>query len=195
MALNNLPLTGQSLGVTRVPINQNFAVIDAAFSVDHVDFNLTNQGKHNQVTMPVQAASPATLASEVALFSRTSPLTGVPEMAWRRQSNGSVIEFTGALLASSGWSYMPSGLLIKWGHTSATGLTTVTFPTGANIPAFTTIYSMNITTAYVNTSDGDGFVRLNNFLAPYTQFSVYASRRTSTGSFGPVSFQYFAIGV
>ncbi len=195
MTLNNVPLTGQTLGVTRVPINQNFNVIDAAFLVDHVAYNLTDQGKHKQVTMPVSVSSPATLASEVALFSRTSTLTLAPEIAWRRQSSGSVVEFTGGLLASSGWTYLPSGVLLKWGHTSATGLTNVTFPVGANIPAFTNIFSMQVTTAYVNTSDGDGFVRLNNFLAPYTQFSVYASRRTSTGSFGPVNFQYLAIGV
>ena len=41
MALNNVPLSGQSLGVTRVPINQNFSVIDADFSVDHVAYNTT----------------------------------------------------------------------------------------------------------------------------------------------------------
>ena len=195
MALNNVPLTGQSLGVTRVPINDNFTVIAADFAVDHVAYNTTNEGKHKQVTMPVSAGAPPTAAGEVALFSRTSPLTGAPEMAWERQSNGAVVEFTGGLLASSGWSYLPSGVLLKWGHTSATGLTTVTFPIGANIPAFTNIFSMQVTTAYVNGSDGDGFVRLNNFLAPYTQFSVYASHRTSTGSFGPVNFQYLAIGV
>jgi len=195
MALNNVPLTGQTLGVTRVPINQNFSVIGSTFEVDHVGYNLTNQGKHNKVTMPVQSPAPVTAAGEVALFSQTSSLTNVPEIAWRRQSSGSVVEFTGGLLASSGWTYLPSGILLKWGHTSATGLTTVTFPVGANIPAFTNIFSMQVTTAYVNTSDGDGFVRLNNFLAPYTQFSVFASRRTSTGSFGPVNFQYLAIGV
>lgn len=195
MTLNNVPLTGQTLGVTRVPINQNFSVIDAAFLVDHAPYNITGQGKHNKVTMPVQSAAPVTVGGEVALYSRTSSLTNVPEMAWIRQSSGAIVEFTSGLLASSGWTYLPSGVLLKWGHTSATGLTTISFPTGANIPAFTNIFSMQVTTAYVNASDGDGFVRLNNFLAPYTQFSVFASRRTSTGSFGPVNFQYLAIGV
>jgi len=195
MALNNVPLTGQSLGVTRVPINQNFSVIDAAFLVDHVDYNVSGQGKHNQVTMPVSGSAPTTLGGEAALFSQTSSLTGNPEMAWRRQSNGSVVEFTSGTFATPGWTRLPSGILLKWGQTTGTGLTTVTFPTGASIPAFTIIYSMQITTSYPNTSDGDGFVRLNNFLSPYTQFSVFASHRTSVGSFGPVNFQYLAIGM
>lgn len=195
MALNNVPLTGQSLGVTRVPINQNFSVIDTAFLVDHVEYNISGQGKHKQVTMPVSGSSPATSSGEVALFSRTSSLTGVPEMAWIRQSSGTVTEFTSGTLATPGWTRLPSGVLLKWGQTTGTGLTTVTFSTGASIPAFTSIFSIQITTSYPNTSDGDGFVRLNNFLAPYTQFSVFASHRTSTGAYGPVNFQYLAIGM
>lgn len=195
MALNNVPLSGQSLGVTRVPINQNFSVIDNDFAVDHVAYNTTGEGKHKQVTMPVQSPAPASAAGEGVLFTQTSSLTGVPEMAFRRQSNGSVTEFTSGILATPGWTRLPSGVLLKWGQTTATGLTTVTFPVGANIPAFTGIFSIQITTSYPNASDGDGFVRLNNFLAPWTQFSVFASHRTSTGSFGPVNFQYLAIGM
>lgn len=199
MALNNVPLSGQSLGVTRVPINQNFSVIDTAFSVDHVDYNDPNQGKHDKVTMPVQAASPTSGAGEVVLFSRTSTLTSVPEMAFRRQSNGAVVEFTSASLAATGWSYLPSGLLIKWGNgntlAAPAGVTTITFPTGPTIPAFTTIFSIQVTTAYINTTDSpNGFVRLNNFTAPWTTFSVFGSPRTSSGQ-SAVAFQYFAIGV
>jgi hypothetical protein len=199
MALNNVPLTGQSLGVTRVPINQNFSVIDTAFSVDHVDYNDPNQGKHNQVTMPVQASPPTTAGGEIALFSQTSALTAVPEMAWERQSNGTVVEFTSAILAATGWSRIPSGLLLKWGTgntvASPAGPTTITFPTGANIPAFTTIFSIQITTAYTNTGDSpNGFVRLNNFVTPWTSFTVFGSPRSSSGQ-SAIAFQYLAIGV
>jgi len=68
MALNNIPLAGQSLGTTRAPINQNFSVIDAAFQIDHVDYNIAGQGKHNKVTFPVQGSAPAFTVGDIGLF-------------------------------------------------------------------------------------------------------------------------------
>ena len=62
------------------------------------------------------------------------------------------------------------------------------------IPAFSTIYSIQITTYYINAFDGDGFVRLDSFVAPWTGFNVYSSRRTTITA-AAIGFQYLAIGV
>lgn len=141
MALNNVPLAGQSLAVTRVPINANFATIDAAFLVDHVDYNVAGQGKHNQVTLPVQAASPGTLATEIAVFSRLSTLTAINEFCMRRQANGSVIEMTSSLNSPTGWTFLPSGILLKWGAAaSAGGATVFTYPVAATNPVFNQVF-------------------------------------------------------
>lgn len=192
MSLNNVPLPGQSLAITRDPINNNFAVINTAFSVDHVSFNTANQGIHNQVTMPSLPAAPATAAAQLALFTQVSALTGISEMAFRRESNGAVIEMTAAD-GVAGWSRFPSGILMKWGQSNANGLATITFPVGPAIPAFTVIFSIQITTFYPNVADGNGFVRLNSFAAPWTQFQVYGSQRTAVVNQN-VGFQYLAIG-
>ena len=67
MALNNVPLAGQTLGQTQAPINQNFAVIDTAFQVDHEDYNTTNQGMHNRVSFLTQSPVPTPIVGTVQL--------------------------------------------------------------------------------------------------------------------------------
>ena len=194
--LINVPLSGQTLGNTRVPINTNFSVISDAFMVDHVPYNapLAQQGKHNKVTMPVQGAPPVTNASEIALFSRTSTLSTVPEMAFIRANSGVITEFTSALAANEGWTRLPSGILLKWGRVSpgVAGISTYTFPVGPTIPAFANIFTVQLTTAYSNATDNpNGFVRLDALSA--INFSVFGSPRSTSGSI-IVNYQYFAVG-
>lgn len=195
MTLINVPLSGQTLGNTRVSINTNFNVISDAFEVDHVAYNapLGQQGKHNKVTMPVQGASPTTLANEVALFSQTSTLSTVPEMALRRANNGTVIEFTSSLSAAIGWTRLPSGILLKWGNSIANGSTVYTFPVAATIPAFSQIFSAQLTPNYGGGTDTpNGAVRLQSFST--TSLTVFGSPRTTAGS-QAVAYQYLAIGI
>lgn len=148
MPLIVVPNAGQTLGNSRPSVQNNFGNINTSFNVNHVDFGVADTGKHKWVTMPVQGASPATGASEVALFSRTSAFSAVPEMAFRRESNGTVIEFTSALQAATGWTRLPSGILMKWGVISGSfpngTWQSYLFPTGATIPAFTAIYNVTL---------------------------------------------------
>jgi hypothetical protein len=193
MALNNVPLAGQTLAVTRDPIRTNFNTIDTAFSVDHVAYNTLGQGKHNKVTLPVQAVPPTALTTEVALFSRDSIFTGKPELFMRNGDNGFIYAFTDGLQATPGWSYLPSGILLKWGQSTANGLTTFTYPTSGTIPAFQAVFAVLITTGYTQNSDNpNGFVRLNTIGSP-TAFTVWGSPRTTTGA-QSVDYTYLAIG-
>lgn len=197
MALNNMPLAGQTLATTRDPIAANFNEINNAFTVDHFTYNSAAfiEGKHNKVTFPESAADPATLVNEVALYSKQSAFTASAELFIRKESSGSVYEFTSCLAASPGWSRLPSGILLKWGNDiSVAGLGIYTFPVGANIPAFTQIFNILVTTSYNNVADGNGFVRLNHFFAPWTQFQVYGSQRTTTTP-EAVGYTYLAIGI
>jgi hypothetical protein len=192
--LNNVPLAGQSLGVTRVPINQNFATIDAIFSIDHVPYNTVGAGKHNKVTFPLQAADPVVAATDFAIYSKANAL-GVPQL-YMNYSGVGPYPWTDSLTNTNGWTRLPSGILLKWGQgNNANGLTNLVFPVGLNIPAFTSIFQILVCTSYNNVNDGDGFVRLNNFVAPWTSFNVYASHRTTVGAYGPLAFNYLAIGV
>jgi hypothetical protein len=120
MALNNVPLAGQTLGVTRVPINQNFAVIDADFSVDHVSYNTINEGMHNRVSFPTQNPVPVPQAGIVQLYSQVSAITGQPELVFTHQAGSTaplaaqIVEFTSAGWTNPGWTRLPSGILLKW---------------------------------------------------------------------------------
>src|ERR1041385_9061218 len=192
----NIPQPTDALSQSQSDILNNFAAIQTLVDVNYVDFASSDQGKHKFVTFPVQTVTPSFNVGEVGLYNKLSAVTSVNEL-FIVNSAGTTTPLTASqqVASNNGWAYLPSGVLMKWGKGTATaGLYTFVFPTGANIPAFNSIFSMQVTTAYVNASDGDGFVRLNNFLAPWTSFTVFASHRTSTGAFGPVSFQYLAIG-
>lgn len=193
MSLINVPLAGQSLGDTRVPINQNFATIGVAFIQDHVDYNAAGQGKHNQVTFPLQAADPVITGTDFAIYSKNNALN-VPQLYINYGGVGPYA-WTDSLTNTNGWTRLPSGIVLKWGQGIANGLTNWVFPVGANVPVFTTIFQIFVCTAYNNVNDGDDFVRLNNFVAPWTNFNVYASHRTTVGAYGPAPFNYLAIGV
>jgi len=192
---NNIPQPTDALSQSQSDILNNFAAIQTLIDVNHVDFASADQGKHKFVTFPVQGAAPAINAGEIGLYNALSTKTAKDELYLINSTGGTVpLTESQQVAGSPGWAYLPSGVLLKWGNSSATGLSTITFPAGATIPAFSNIFTIILTTAYVNASDGDGFVRLNNFLAPWTQFTVYGSHRTSTGAFGPVGFQFLAIG-
>lgn len=202
MALNNVPLSGQTLNDTRVPINQNFSVIDTAFSIDHVDYNAGGQGKHAKVTLPVQAGAPAFAGTDNGFFNLLYATSTKQEIYVHKQSGAGTanIPFTASTLSANAapasnagmWTFLPSGLLLKSGSSIdlAGGLIQVT-PTGG--PNFTQILSV-IIGAYSNTSTGDlNFaVRLVDINSANT-FRVYISSRTSTGA-APGGFQFLAIG-
>jgi hypothetical protein len=146
----------------------------------------------------LQAASPATAATEVALFSRTSTLTSNVELAVRKQSSGSVFEFTSALGAQPGWTILPSGILLKWGNGTGSGNITVTFPVAATIPVFAagSPYNILLTLTGVVVTDLDEAVRLSSVpSASTTQFTVFCGRRTVANTPTTCSFNYLAIGL
>ena len=148
---NNIPQASDRLKDSQSDILENFQAIKELIDINHNTFNTADFGKHKFVTFPQQGSDPSTAAGEVALFSAISPYSGVPELSVRLQSNGPSIEFTSADGSTNGWARLPSGILLKWGQSSANGLATITFPAGATIPAFTNIFQMLVTTKYNNT--------------------------------------------
>lgn len=128
MALNNVPQSGQTLNDTRNPIRTNFSVINAAFLVDHVEYNLANQGFHNKVTMPVQVAAPAFAAGINGIYNLNNATTTKNELYVHKQQDAGTadIPFTASTLSSStpgsaasGWTYLPSGIILQWTNSSS----------------------------------------------------------------------------
>lgn len=141
MAYNqNIPAAGNDPTNDQPLLLANFQSISTFLNVNHVDFDEANQGKHIYCQFPEQTVSPPTNANEGAIYTKQSTLTGNTELNYRRESNGTEIEFTGFLGSSSGWTRLPSGILLKWGFANITGSSAVTFPAAATIPAFTAIY-------------------------------------------------------
>lgn len=194
-AYSDTPQGAEAKNATQSLMRTNFLSLSTVNDVNHVAItDASDYGKHKHVSMPEQGASPATLANEGAMFAREGALSTVTELCFRRESSGDVIEFTGGTLAAPGWTRLPSGLLIKWGVTSGTGYTLITLPVAGTVPAFTSIFTVSASTygTAAGNVDTDTFVRVDSFTT--TNFYVYASPRTTTGT-KLVGFTYLAIGI
>jgi len=176
----------------------NFQEINTFVNVNHVGFGSPDEGKHALVEFPVQAIAPIILGGEIGLYNFLSPITGVDELYIISQS-GITTSVTASILSttpvpannSSGWSYLPSGILLMWGNSNANGNTAIVFPVAADIPVFNQVFSIQITTFVNSALDSNTFVRLSSFTN--LGFNVYGSQRT-TAVPAACSFQYLAIG-
>jgi len=141
--LIDVPLITDSLSTAQPSIRTNFNVISVAFSQDHVNYNVTigdgSQGMHNQVTMPRQVGDSVTAGTNVALYSKLNAAGTESSLFFRKQGNGSIIDFTSSIQASPGYFRLPSGILVKWGRTgNITNTGTFAMDVAAGIPVYTT---------------------------------------------------------
>jgi hypothetical protein len=206
--LNNVPLSTQSLGQTQSLIQANFSTINTAFGINHVTYNdgSGNQGKHNLVDFPVQGSVPTFATGDTGFYNLNYATTSTNETYIHKITGATTadIPFTASVLSanatptalSAGWTYLPSGLLLKWGPSqNGNGLTNVVVNGSGNGPDFTFMIVAFPIVEASSTSDSNSFVRLvagwsipaNNY------FQVYCSARTSTGA-GSCGFTWWAIG-
>lgn len=183
----NIPQPTDGQNVSQGQMLINFVSIQSLIDVNHVDFANVNAGKHAFVEMPTQSPVPVTIANEVGMYVQASTFTSQPEIVISKQAGSTAplqtYEITSAGYSNPGWSRLPSGILLKWGTFSGVaGSNTVTFPTGATIPAFTRIYTVNPTPQYAGTYFNVGLNTLT-----VTNFIVFLSAN------GPI--QYLAIGI
>lgn len=183
MAYNpNIPQPTDLLSQSQSDILDNFQALQTLIDVNHVDFASADQGKHKWCSFPVQGGSPGTLATEVAVFSRVSTLTTNNELCIEYQSNGTVVEMTSMSATNNGWSFLPSGILLKWGTATAAGAgsQTLTYPVAATIP----VYGVDV------------FIVL---LTPTSNITGYITAKTTTTftytASAAGSFYYLAIGL
>jgi hypothetical protein len=189
MPLNDVPLSGQTLGATQNPIRQNFLTIEDSFIVDHVDYGASGEGKHNKVTFPVQASAPSFLSGEEGLYNLLNATTDVNELYIHKQTSAGTAEipFTASILSESaptslmpGWTYLPSGILVRWDLIIGNaGMNTTTLG-GAGFPVFNTLYTVFLTPYSATAGDVNFAVRLVGIVSN-TQFTTYFSSRTSSG--------------
>ncbi len=199
-----IPQATDALAQSQQDILNNFASIGTTFDVNHVDFNAgADAGKHKYVVLPVQNPSPpiAFGAGELALYSFLSPVTAKNEIYINKTNQVTVVQVpsTASILSVtsapgnnvSGWTYLPSGILLKWGTGNANGNTAILFPVAATIPVFTDVMSVQLCTYANSVADSNTFVRLSAFTN--VGFQCYGSSRTVAAA-AASSFQYLAIG-
>jgi hypothetical protein len=198
-----IPNATDQLKNSQPTIQANFQSIGQVFDANHADFNSDTYGQHNLVQMPeqVSAPNPPFADTDVAFYNLESDVTDISEI-FVHLSTGSFIEedypMTASILSTtdanwatgSGWSYLPSGLIMKWGTGTATSpVTKTSYPVAANIPVFTTAtLNVNITA----TSNSGTYVASLYNLSGYTP-STTGFYATPSGAIS-VTFVYLAIG-
>jgi hypothetical protein len=208
-----IPNATDIISQSQSQIQTNFQSIQTLIDVDHVDFsNGVNYGKHNKVTFPVQGTAPTFASGEVGLYNLlpvSSPVTGVDELYINKQNSGAAVQIpmTASILStngspaafSNGWTYLPSGILLKWGQstdssqlvgnsTAARG--NVTFPVNANIPVFNQVFQVMVVQTWSTNRTSVGSNGFSVYSVSTTGFIVTWSGSNSSGT----GISYLAIG-
>lgn len=193
MALTPTPNSGQTLNSSRPQISGNFASIDTAFKVDHVEYNLTGQGTHSRVFFAQQSADiPTPNATDAVLYTK-SGTGGGNSLFYRGPSNADPAEFSYALKAASGYTILPSGIIIQWasGNLPNTGATKASV--NVSLPKSLTggVLSVQVTpTTPVGSSSTTDWI----LSARAASNSVITVSRSSNHTSVAVSFNILVIG-
>jgi hypothetical protein len=193
----NIPTSGQSLGVTRVPFFNNFNTINTTISVNHVAMNDANQGKHKFLQMPTQGSAPSTAADESGVYSKK--VASINNLFFAQGNRAKQYQLTTVVATSNGdsrfgtftnysgnnsggWTFLPGGLILQYGKFEGLGQNpTVTFPVPFLNPS--SVYSVTVTPVASSTME---FV-VNTITA--TTFDYRLSAIPTSGAY------WWAIGV
>ena len=170
----NIPATNDDPADDQPQMQTNFASIAGLIAVDHVGFNATGGGQHNQVTFNANNV-PTTPTSPPVLFTNT--VGGIPQLFF--YSGASTRSSQVYNNASTGSTYLLGGIILKWGLINpATNGTTYTF----DHPFPNSCYNVQVT---INIASTVVPVGINGFTA-----SGFTFRTTGGG----VPITYLAIG-
>lgn len=203
----NLPATGQSLGFTKTPIKDNFAVIRSTIATNHYDVNDPLAGKHKFSVYPSQGTDPVTTTTEAAIYTKT---LGQVNAVFRSQDSagagGKVYQLTRAIDGSfasfgtnnaygtppatftqtGGWTFLPGGLLLQYGFYGKAGSLgssgTIQFPIPFTNPPFSTVASLK------RSSSGNQAYSISS-TPTTTQFQFLSESSGSDGIY------WYAVGV
>lgn len=189
---NAIPQPTDKISVSQPALLANFQEIQTLVGVDHATFNTANAGKHNKLTMPVQGAAPVIPLGTIGMFNLASALTGLNELTVTDSAG-----FTFPITANSvdpltGWTYLASGLILKWGVIIGNGVTTKVFPVAATQPAFTDVLAVLVCPYEPTVGDSNFAVKVIDYTN--LQFRAYIGSRTVVNTPVAGRGQYLAIG-
>lgn len=171
---SNVPQGNQSISQTQPIINANFQAL-TSFGNGYAEIS-------NQV------ATPSFSGGNDGLYTLNNTDTSLNEMYIHKQTfaGTSEIPFTASILsqaapvmAADGWTYLPSGIIMRWDTITGTGLTTVTL--GGTAPVLSTIFAVVLCPYASNIDDTANFAARLVTILSNTQYQVYFSYRTISG--------------
>lgn len=183
----NIPQSTDQLSVSQSDILGNFGALGSiAGNTNAFSSSLNNTVGFNYVNFAQQSAAPGTGAAQLALYNAVNANSTVNEIYFQRPSSGTTVPITAGSLLQSGWSYIPSGLLMTWGTGTIGGGGTVTITYTANIATFPGFGTYVFTVLVTPTSTGANLY-LSSYTSPRTTFTV-----TGTAA---ATFTWVAMGV
>jgi len=197
----NIPQANDQISVSQGQLLANFQSINTYLTVNHVPFPAADMGKHAFVEMPLQAAAPVSAANEQSFYNlipTANPLTAIPELFLNKQSNAGVMQIpmASSILSTAtpgngapGWTYLPSGIIIKWGIVAVIG----------NAGGGTAIYDATIPfTAFFAVTLGNGNSGGANYSSQISAVSTtqitIINRGTVAGTYVGANVYYCIIG-
>jgi hypothetical protein len=204
----NIPLATDQLSKSQGDIQGNFNALGAIAgnAGGAASFSLNGTMGFNFLYLASQMGSipPITFpAGNVALYSATNPTTTLNELYINKTNQATVVQIpaTASVLSitsapaanSSGWSYLPSGILMKWGVvnplTNGVKTQTITFPGGA--PVFQGApFSIIVSQMDSSSNPFNNIISVNQSTTSTNQFTV----RCLNNFDGFVGIYYLAIG-
>ncbi len=208
---SNTPNASDAMNVTQSLILNNFRAINEIVAVNHVGFNVANDfGKHNLLNLQLQTTDPDVDATDVALYAKNVGSSNPSELVYRYPNNGTVAQLTPAAGSTSGgsaaatwgfadgqgWCQFSSGIIFKFGIAtlvsnaqSGVSYPGFLFPTGADIPVFTTIMTF-ANVALTTSSTTFNYSNIQTVALGYGDSALYA-----VGATIGTQVYYFVIGI
>ncbi len=194
----NIPDADNNPSEDQPDMQENTNSINQLINVDHFSFSqMDDDGEHRQVTLPIRGGGSGTIptgriAAEGTLYTKTgsgetqlfyTPDASTNEYQLTRCITGNFATFA---INGNGWTFLPGGMLLKYGLVPAVGDTFSNFP--APGPAFTNIPTCIIlTVTSTSTSTNAGAIWKN---ASTTGFDIRLTDAT-----GPRDVSYVIIGI
>jgi len=193
---NDTPLAADRINDTQSLIRENFNSIDTAWQINHVDItDGADYGKHSGADFVEVTNHPTVDADDVTLYNFVDPITTTNELYVKKTGALGVAgtPFTSVRAqVADGYTYLPSGLLIRWGHSTAIGVDTIVINTA---PYFTNIYNVQLSVSNPTNTNRSITLRTATVNAGVSfTLNCDGAVRTTDDPIG-VDFDYFIIGV
>lgn len=186
-----IPNANDIISQSQSQIKTNFGQADIIFDVNHITFDnatVVDRGKHRKVDFIRQTVAPGSAATQLVLYEKLVSTNS--ELFFQRDNVATEVQLTSGnpTIGTNGSTFLPGGIILKWGTATVTNTQTVNFITPFPTACFQVILQPINNQAVTVAND---YVYVASFNT--TSFNATAVRRiTLVGN--TVNFSYIAIG-